>query len=229
MAEFWLGDSNGPMGDVGAFMDSELRVDRADLAAHIRQLDGPRNLIAIAGAPGAGKSHLAAELAAALNAATPGSAAVLPMDGFHLSNDVLETRGLRARKGAPETFDVAALSATLSQARAPGADLRAPGFDRATDQVIPDAIRIPATARYVLVEGNYLLLTRPGWRDLFPLFDLTVRLNVPEPVLRVRLLQRWQACPPPGGDITAQIEQNDLPNGRILRQENRAADLVITG
>ena len=94
MAEFWLGDSNGPMGDVGAFMDSELRVDRADLAAHIRQLDGPRNLIAIAGAPGAGKSHLAAELAAALNAATPGSAAVLPMDGFHLSNDVLETRGL---------------------------------------------------------------------------------------------------------------------------------------
>ena len=69
--EFWLGDSNGPMGDVGAFMDSELRVDRADLAGHLLQLEAPRNLIAIVGAPGAGKSRLAGELAEALNAPGP--------------------------------------------------------------------------------------------------------------------------------------------------------------
>ena len=48
----WLGDGDGPMGDHGAFMDSELQVPRADLAAHIRQLEGPRNLIALVGAPG---------------------------------------------------------------------------------------------------------------------------------------------------------------------------------
>lgn len=34
----WLGDSDGPMGDYGAFMESELQVPRADLASHIRQL-----------------------------------------------------------------------------------------------------------------------------------------------------------------------------------------------
>ncbi len=59
-----------------------------------------RRLIALAGAPASGKSTLAH----ALCALVPG-ACVVPMDGFHLDNALLEARGLLARKGAPETFD----------------------------------------------------------------------------------------------------------------------------
>jgi pantothenate kinase len=34
-----------------------------------------------------------------------GSAAVVPMDGFHYDDAVLAGLGLSGRKGAPETFD----------------------------------------------------------------------------------------------------------------------------
>lgn len=229
MAEIWLGDSNGPMGDVGAFMDSELRVDRADLPGHIgqleRQIDGGRVLVAIVGAPASGKSHLAAELAAALNGAAPGSAAVVPMDGFHRDNDWLDAHGLRPRKGAPETFDLEGLAAALAAVRAGGTEIALPGFDRAADRTVPGAIVIPAGVRVVLADGNYLLLTRPGWRDLAPLFDLSLRLAVPEDRLRARLAARWADLP--AAEARARIDGNDLPNARLIRAEGRAADLVI--
>lgn len=221
----WLGDSNGPMGDVGAFMHSELRVDRADLPGHIRQLEGRRVLVALVGAPGAGKSRLAAELAQALNAQTPGSTAILPMDGFHRDNGWLDAQGLRARKGAAETFDVEGLAACLGRVRAAQGDIAVPGFDRAADAVVPGAMTIPAACRVVLVEGNYLLLTRPLWRDLYPLFDLSIRLAVAEPVLRARLMARWAHLPE--AEARRRTEENDLPNGRVILAENRAADLRV--
>ena len=56
-----------------------------------------RKLIAIAGAPGSGKSTLAEELAHQLGP----TAAVMPMDGFHLDNDALHAMDLFHRKGAP--------------------------------------------------------------------------------------------------------------------------------
>ncbi|MFM2282162.1 MAG: Pantothenate kinase, partial [Pseudomonadota bacterium] len=76
-----------------------------------------RSLTAIAGPPGAGKSTLAERLADQLNEADPGSAAILPMDGYHFDDMVLVPRGLRARKGAPETFDVAGFSVMLERLR----------------------------------------------------------------------------------------------------------------
>ena len=224
--EFWLGDSNGPMGDVGAFMDSELRVDRADLAGHLLQLDAPRTLIAIVGAPGAGKSRLAGELAEALNARAPNSAAILAMDGFHLDNAVLEARLMRHIKGAPETFDIAGLHAQVLALKHAEHDHPIPVFDRGADAVVPAGAVVPGRARFVLIEGYYLLLARPGWRELAPLFDLSIRIAVPEAELRRRLRARWQGLPE--AEALRRIEENDLPNGRMLRRESRAADLVIT-
>ena len=65
-----------------------------------------RVIVGIVGPPGAGKTTLAATLVAAAAARHgAGTAVVLPMDGFHLANEVLEALGRRHRKGAPDTFD----------------------------------------------------------------------------------------------------------------------------
>ena len=214
------------MGDHGAFMDPELRLPRDELAGQIRALGAGRHLIAIAGAPGSGKSHLAAELAAQLNADAPDLAAAVPMDGVHLSNEILDAQGLRARKGAPETFDLAGFSECLAALRAGGADQAVPLFDRDADRVLPDAGRVPQAARFILIEGNYLLLTRAAWRDLFPLFDLSVRLDVAPAELRARLEARWQAQGLTPSDIAARVAA-DMDNAILIARENRGADFVI--
>ena len=84
-----------------------------------------RFLVAIAGPPGAGKSRLAAELHDIL---PEGTSAVVPMDGFHFDNAVLEQRGLSARKGAPETFDFAGFEALLKRHPCWGTRCRHPGL-----------------------------------------------------------------------------------------------------
>lgn len=216
------------MGDVGAPMPGELRVERADLAAHIQGLPGPRALIAITGAPGAGKSHLARELASALQARYPGGTAIVQMDAFHYDDAILQARGLQHRKGAPETFDVAGLAHLLGRlsAEAPE-EIAIPVFDRTLELSRAGAAIVPAKARYILIEGNYLLLTRAPWRDLARFFDLSIRLDTPEPLRRTRLHRRWHDQNLAGDEIARRIDTNDLPNGRIVAQESRAADLLV--
>ena len=55
------------------------------------------------------------------------------MDGYHFDNAVLAERGLLARKGAPETFDVDGLAHDLARIRAGGRAVAVPVFDRKLD------------------------------------------------------------------------------------------------
>ena len=77
-------------------------------AVRARRVPGRRLMVAIAGPPGSGKSTLATELVGALNEGGGGSAALLPMDVYHLDNRILEQKGLLARKGATAYQDWAA-------------------------------------------------------------------------------------------------------------------------
>lgn len=223
----WM-DPDGPMGDVGAEMPGELRVPRADLAGHIESLPGPRAITAIVGAPGSGKSRLAKEVAAELNTRRPGSAMIVPMDGFHFDDAILEERGLRPRKGAPETFDVAGLLALILRLQSIESETAIPVFDRELELSRAGASIVPSTVRHILLEGNYLLLTQAPWRELAQHFDLTTRLNVPEDELRRRLTQRWEKLGIAPAEVTRRVEENDLPNGRLLLSSARAADLVVS-
>ena len=193
-----------------------------DLAARIAALPGPRTLTAIVGPPASGKSTLAADVVDRL----PG-AALVAMDGFHLDDRVLAPRGLLPRKGAPETFDVGGLARTLAAIRAGadvGGDVVVPVFDRSREIAIAGAHVVPAAARHVVVEGNWLLLDEPGWRDLGP-WDLTVRLDVPDATLRARLEDRWAHLD--AGARAAKIDGNDLPNAARVRHGSLTADLVL--
>lgn len=189
---------------------------------------GGRSLIALVGAPGSGKSTLAEALEARLDRAAPGSAAILPMDGYHYDDAVLNARGLRLRKGAPETFDVAGLYHMLERLkRNDEAEVAVPVFDRTLEISRAGARMIPQGVRHLIVEGNYLLLDQAPWNRLRPLFDLTIAVTVPEPVLRARLVARWQGYGLPPEEIAAKVEGNDLPNGRFVHESSAAADHVI--
>jgi pantothenate kinase len=197
-----------------------------------RLVDLPRDkrrLVAVAGPPGAGKSTLAEALVAALNLEDPGRAAVLPMDGYHYDDAILEGRGLRARKGAPETFDVAGFLHMLRRLRTnEEEEIAVPVFDRGLEIARNAARIIPRSVDLLVVEGNYLLLDRDGWRDLAPLFDLTVAIRVPLEELRRRLTDRWRSHGIAEPDIPAKVEANDLPNGIAVLNESIAADLVFS-
>ncbi|MBO0820605.1 MAG: hypothetical protein J2P26_07110 [Nocardiopsaceae bacterium] len=92
-------------------------------------------------------------------------AACFPMDGYHLSNAQLKRLGLQNCKGAPTTFDADGYAATLSRLRADsGEDIYVPGYDRSLHEPIAARLLVPAAARLVVTEGNYLALEEPRWR-----------------------------------------------------------------
>ncbi len=154
------------------------------------QNDG-RRIIAIAGAPGSGKSTLSEHLRERLNVARSGCADVLMMDGFHFDDLVLDARGHRPRKGAPHTFDVDGFRVALERLRRnDGGDVAVPVFDRSIEIARAGAHIVAPSARIIIAEGNYLLLDEPGWRDLAPLFDLTVMIQASEVELATRLTAR---------------------------------------
>ncbi len=184
-------------------------------------------LMAIAGAPGSGKSTLASEVARRLNAQGR-KTIVVPMDGFHLDNAILDARGLRARKGTPETFDAPGLL-RLVRALKTGQEVFAPLFDRTRDLAIAGAVAVPETAKTIIVEGNYLMFDEAPWQDLACLWDVTVRLDVPMQELRARLIQRWLSLNYSPAVATRRAEGNDIPNAQRVIDRALPCDFNFDG
>ena len=195
-----------------------------DLARDIttRGAASERFIVGVAGPPGAGKSTIAEGIASAIGR----GARVVPMDGFHLDNAVLDRLGLRGRKGAPETFDAVGFLHLMQRLRA-GQDAAIPVFDRDADLARAGADLVTADDKYLIVEGNYLLLDEAHWSDLAPLFDLTIFIEVAEGELDRRLLDRWHHHGKTPAEARHWIDSNDLPNIRRVIQGSRKADIVI--
>lgn len=196
------------------------------IAAHGETAGGVRQVIAVAGPPGAGKSTVAESLVEVLNTRSPGTAAVLPMDGYHYDDLVLEQRGWRSRKGAPYTFDVSGFAHMLARLRRNDEEeVAVPVFDRTIEIARAGARIIPRSVSHIVVEGNYLLLETPPWIDLADQFDTTVYIDVPEVELRRRLLERWWDLS--GEALDEKLEGNDMPNVRLVQSHSRPADFVL--
>lgn len=208
-------------------MDITPRVNM--LAARIHQLRDQRAerlVVALCGAPASGKSTLAREIARRLNSQKCPTA-IMPMDGFHLDNAVLDDIGLRARKGAPETFDAHGFVHCIKRIKS-GETVAVPVFDRGRDIAVAAASLVPGDIPVVLVEGNYLMFSEDPWARLAPLWDLSAWLDVPLPELRARLIQRWLTHGLSRAAATRRAESNDLPNASRIIENLLPCDVVVT-
>lgn len=206
-------------------LDSEV----SDLVDHLMRLPAPsgRRILAVVGPPGSGKSTFSETFAQAVMRKGL-SCAIIPMDGFHFDDAILNERGIRPRKGAPETFDVAGLFSLLLRLRQNDEpEIATPVFDRSLEISRNAARIIPRSTEVLIVEGNYLLLDRPGWRDLAKMFDLTVALAADVEELRSRLVRRWRDHNVPENEISARVDGNDLPNGLTVLNGSIAADVTV--
>lgn len=202
--------------------------DLKALAATLRDKAGGarRFMVAIAGAPASGKSTTAARLRDEL-VAMGETAVVVPMDGFHLDDVILNARGHRPRKGAPFTFDVAGFETLLTRIRAGEPEIFIPVFDRSLELSRNAADIVAESSRFILIEGNYLLLDEAPWNRLRRLFDYAIYLNVPLQELERRLIQRWLDHGFDMAYATNWIASNDLPNIKQVIAKSSGAGLVI--
>lgn len=178
-------------------------------------------------------------------------------DGFHYTKKVLSTfkdaENAFRRRGAPFTFDAEAfveLVATLKNTPVatnfePENPIFVPSFDHATKDPVADAIVVSSQARVIIVEGNYTLLNKKPWSDLAQSCEeryvhlkpaLTASLirdrwfvDCPLELVRDRLAKRHLAAGIEASMEAAvqRAEENDIPNGAMIRSMLVKPDLII--
>lgn len=193
-----------------------------------------RILVMMAAPPGAGKSTLASFLQA-LSLEKPDLApvTVIGMDGFHRYQDDLTSHttvrdGIQIPlvqiKGAPITFDLALLTERIRRVAA-GEECGWPSYDRLLHNPIENAITVKGDL--VLLEGNYLLLDKDGWRDLSSYADYTIRITADESMLRTRLVQRKISSGTEPEAAARFVDFSDMANVRECLRYTKNADLTL--
>jgi pantothenate kinase len=148
----------------------------------------PRTLIGIVGKPGAGKSTVVEEISKKFDSKT---VSIIPMDGFHLSNEELISLGRRERKGAPDTFDVEGFTLLIKSVKIDhSVDHKFPIFHREIEASIADEGMVPKESKVVVIEGNYLFSEAHGWNGIYPLLDHSWFIEIDDEIRIERLIAR---------------------------------------
>lgn len=187
--------------------------------------DKPRTIIGIVGKPGAGKSTVVAEIQ---NQFDSNDVAIIPMDGYHLSNEELIELGRRDRKGAPDTFDVTGFVSLLSQVKNEiQIDHRFPIFHREIEASTPDEGFVCANTKVIVVEGNYLFSEEHNWHEVFPLLDQSWYIDIDDEIRMQRLIARHIKYGKSAEEAETWARGSDEENAKFIEKSAHRAENVI--
>ena len=202
---------------------------------HMYNEKGSRIIVLMAAPPGAGKTTLSSFLSflsCKMKDIKPIMA--IGMDGFHYYQEYLDTHTvlregkevlLAEIKGAPETFDLFKLSKGIERLFN-NEIVKWPEYDRHIGNPIENVYTVDEDI--VLIEGNYLLLNYPGWKDLKKFADYTIMLRIDEESARNRLITRkMKGKGISFEEASAHVESSDLYNYRNVVNNSMAADILI--
>jgi len=190
-------------------------------------------VVALAGMPGSGKTTATRALERLLGP----SCLVAQMDGFHLPMSALRARPDAAdaiyRRGAPDTFDPAALLKCLQaicNAEGPE-ELTLPAFDHAVGDPAPGGVVFKRRDhQVVIVEGNYLLHDSDGYEGMKQVFDWSIYINADIEVCVARVKERNRVIPGyTDAEIDVRTERVDRANAEIVQRSASRADQIVGG
>jgi type I pantothenate kinase len=155
-------------------------------------------IIGIAGSVAVGKSTTALVLRALLRRwpNTP-RVELIATDGFLLPNAVLATEGLMERKGFPESYDLPALLAFLSDVKSGKAGVTAPVYSHLAYDIVPGETVTIERPDILILEGLNVLQTPRLPRDgrgapfVSDFFDFSIYLDADETVIRRWYIERF--------------------------------------
>jgi pantothenate kinase len=183
-----------------------------------------RSLIGIVGKPGAGKSTVVEQIEKRYQ---PNEVSIIPMDGFHLSNEELISLGRRERKGAPDTFDAEGFTLLIKSVKIDhSVDHKFPIFHREIEASIADEGMVPKESKVVVIEGNYLFSEAHNWDAIYPLLDHTWFIEIDDEIRIQRLIARHVRYGKTHEEAEAWSRGSDETNARFIgltanRAENR--------
>ena len=155
-------------------------------------------VIGIAGSVAVGKSTTARVLQALLGRwPDHPSVALITTDGFLHSNAYLGREGLMDKKGFPESYNLGALLAFLSDIKAGRPNIRAPVYSHLTYDIVPDKTIEIDQPDILIVEGLNVLQTGrlPADGKAVPFvsdfFDFSVFIDADEDILREWYVTRF--------------------------------------
>jgi len=202
-----------------------------------RSPSAARGIVGIAAPCGAGKTLLLSWLAATARELGLTQFAFAALDGYHFPNAVLDSRSgvdpegnlvpLRLLKGTQPTFDADAFLADLRAVKGSHQELHLPMYSRHLHEPVAGCIRVGPEVEWVFVEGNFLFLDTPPWRQVGQLLDRKIYLDASDDVLRARLRLRHAAAGRDAQWIEAHFRRTDGPNISVIRAHAHFADVFF--
>jgi len=187
-----------------------------------------RALVGIVGNPASGKTTFSKKIERiARDKSDQPFLFQVSMDGFHHTNEKLESAGLVLEKGAVNTYDVSALRNFIGKFQTmKDTSIFAPIYDRPSHEVVLNSKEIPSSCRVLVLEGIYIGLLKGDWLIVAKALEKLVFLDT-DPIICIQRIVRRNLEVGRNLDQVCQKVRNDLSFMLTAMNAGASADLFV--